>query len=47
MNITKTVVLGLSQPLWERQRSWREFLKWTFAFGVIVTVLSGVLYVSS
>ena len=46
MNITKTTVLQLYEPLWERQRSWREFIKWTFAFGAVVTVLSGVLVIA-
>jgi hypothetical protein len=47
MNLTKTTVLRLPEPLWERQQSWREFPKWIFAFGAVVTVLSGVLYISS
>jgi hypothetical protein len=46
MNITKTTVLQLYEPLWERQKPWREFLKWTFAFCAVITVPSGVLYVS-
>ena len=46
MNITKTTVLQLYEAVWERQNSWRELFIWTFAFGAVVTVLSGVLYVS-
>ena len=45
MNTIKTTVLRLPEPLWQRQKSWLECLKWTFAFGAVV--LSGVLYVSS
>lgn len=47
MNITKTLVLRPPEPLSKRQKPWREFLKEIFAFGAIITVLSGVLYVSS
>ena len=45
-NPDKTTVLQLYEALWERQEPWREFIKWTFVFGAVVTVLSGVLYVS-
>jgi hypothetical protein len=47
MNITKTTVLQLYEAVWERRNSWREFFVWTFAFGAVVTVLSGVLYAGS
>jgi hypothetical protein len=47
MNIAKTSGLRLPKPRWERHKSYREFVKWIFAFGAIITVLSGLLYISS
>ena len=47
MNTSKRFILRSPVPVWERQKFWRKFFMWTFAFGAVVTVLSGLLYIGS